>query len=201
MDQECRDMHLKQPGRGRLEWLQSGAGLIEALVALAILAFGVLGMASMQTRILLESRSTNARAVAVRLASDLSERMQSNPGHRLPEYRGPSSPYLMKWGASPPPTDCWTVGCHPVELASFDLMQWKSSLSHLIPGGDARVFSSDSDPNQFGVLIGWPLTPVGATLKPNGSVSHPPPPLWVAPGVGDVNCQTEFVCHLVFIRP
>lgn len=52
--------------------------MIEALVALLVLALGVLGLARLQVGALTESRNTNARAVSVQLAADLAERMQSN---------------------------------------------------------------------------------------------------------------------------
>lgn len=53
---------------------QQGIAMIEALVALLVLAFGVLGLARLQINALTESRHSNARAIAVQLAADLSER-------------------------------------------------------------------------------------------------------------------------------
>ena len=57
---------------------QRGIAMIEALIALLVLSLGVLGLARLQMSALTESRNTNARAVAVQLANDLAERMQSN---------------------------------------------------------------------------------------------------------------------------
>ena len=45
---------------------QRGTSLIEALVALLVLALGVMGMAAVQTRTLATARTTNLRAVAIR---------------------------------------------------------------------------------------------------------------------------------------
>lgn len=193
---------MRRPGLHPLHRHRCGASLIEALVALAVLAFGVLGMAGLQTRTLLESRATNARAVAVRLASDLSERIQSNPASAPTGHSTRTSLYLMDWDASPAATDCWNRACDASELARFDLMQWKASLSHLLPGGDARVFVSASDPAEIGVLIGWRLIPQPSLIGANGAGSPvPAPPLNAAPGVTGVPCKTGLMCHLVFIRP
>jgi type IV pilus assembly protein PilV len=168
--------------------METGVSLVEALVALAVLALGVMGMAALQTRTLLETRATNGRAIAVQLVTDLSERMRANPGIRDRSLVGPSNPYLIEWGASPPTINCWTRACDPQDLAGFDLMQWRASLAQHLPLGDARVFASATDPGEVGILIGWPLLPDG-------------PPVPVAPGGAAVTCREGLMCHLVFVRP
>jgi type IV pilus assembly protein PilV len=174
-------------------------------VALAVLAFGVLGMAGLQTRTLMESRATNARAVAVRLAADLGERIRANPGRHRWGLSGSTSPYLMEWDTVPPVANCWTTRCSALELARFDLMQWRSSLSDGLPGGDARVFVAATDPSLIGVLIGWPPTAPPAlagtddSTRPHTGPAYPL--LTPAPGIGDVPCKPGLMCHLVFMRP
>ena len=64
------------------QW-QKGVSMIEALVALFVLTLGVLGMAGIQTRTLVESRTSNARAIAVQMSDDLLDRMQANTPIRL----------------------------------------------------------------------------------------------------------------------
>src|SRR6218665_2182419 len=98
---------------------QRGVSLIEALVALLVLALGIMGMAGIQTRTLVESRTTNARAFAVQLADDLLDRMQANAAIRInPPI---TSPYLAAWGAqAAAPVDCFTAACTGPQLAAFD---------------------------------------------------------------------------------
>ena len=88
---------------------ERGISLIESLVALLVLALGILGMAGLQTRALVDSRTTNARAVAVKMVDDLSERMQFNVGARLLA----ANPYVVAWGAPPvdPRLPPWSL--HP----------------------------------------------------------------------------------------
>lgn len=177
---------------------QAGVSMIEALVALLVLALGVMGLAGIQTRTLVDSRASNERSVAIRMAEDLNERMQVNSAVRLTN----PSPYVVDWGSPAAGTNCLTSACTGAELASYDIQQWKTSLSQLLPGGDARVFQSPTDANQFGVLIGW--TEVQAKnqgIASTTELAQYTARLGVNTGVDGIICPAGTVCHLVFIRP
>lgn len=58
--------------------LQRGASLIEVLVAVVILAVGLLGVAGMQMSALRSNQSAYERSVATFLASSIAERMSAN---------------------------------------------------------------------------------------------------------------------------
>lgn len=57
---------------------QQGVGLVEVLVALALLAIGVLGFSMLQVRAMEASLDASNRIQAMNLARDLSERMRAN---------------------------------------------------------------------------------------------------------------------------
>lgn len=59
-------MRTPPPHRG-----QRGVGLIDGLIALAILAFGMLGMTRLQSRALAQGSESLARVTAVQLADEL----------------------------------------------------------------------------------------------------------------------------------
>lgn len=82
--------------------LQVGMALLEALVALLILAFGVLGLLWMHQQALVQQRQQLMRSVAIGIADDLAERMHLNAAqHTL---------YAKAWGASAPAApDCVTT--------------------------------------------------------------------------------------------
>ncbi len=187
---------------------QRGVSLIEALVALLVLALGIMGMAGIQTRTLVESRTTNSRALAVQLTDDLLDRMQANSAIRINPPA--TSPYLAAWGAqAAAPVDCYTAVCTGAQLAAFDLVQWKASLARVLPSGDARVFQSNTDNAQFGVLIGWTET----QAKNQGEATGAQATLFtdaiairdaanaVGTGVAGIACPAGLICHLVYIRP
>lgn len=57
---------------------QSGFSMIEVLIALLVLAFGLLGLAFMQTLNLRYTQSAQQRTLAVNLASELLDTMRAN---------------------------------------------------------------------------------------------------------------------------
>lgn len=182
--------------------------MIEALVALFVLSLGVLGMAGIQTQTLVESRSSNSRAIAVQMADDLLDRMQAN----VPVRINPPipHPYVTAWGAPPTAgTDCFAGACTGAQLAAFDLNQWKTTLANLLPAGDAQVFQSPGDPTQFGVLIGWSATQAKNEAGTTGdeadlfaaAVSVRNAQGAIGTGVNNIECGAGRLCHLVYIRP
>jgi type IV pilus assembly protein PilV len=186
--------------------------MIEALVALLVLALGVMGMAGVQTRTLIESRNTNARAAAVQMADDLLDRMQANVEVRLSNPA--TNPYVVDWGALAATTNCFNTGTTPLQctgqqLADFDLQQWKTTVGNLLPNGDARIFRSTTDPSQFGVLIGWTETQaknqegagVAETALFTDAIGIRDGTEAIGTGVAGIDCPAGRICHLVYIRP
>jgi type IV pilus assembly protein PilV len=179
---------------------QKGVSLIEALVALLILALGIMGLAGIQTQTLVDSRSSNYRAVAVQAAEDLLERMQANSQVRITNPA--PNPYVVAFGSTPANPNCFANDCNGIQLANFDLWQWKTALGALLPGGDARVFRSTTDPSQFGVLVAW-----NETLSKNqatasaGDLALYTQTLAISSGVAGADCPADRTCHLVYIRP
>ena len=57
---------------------QNGVGLIEVLVALVLLAIGVLGFSLLQLRAIDAAQEATERTMAMSLARDLAERMRIN---------------------------------------------------------------------------------------------------------------------------
>lgn len=172
---------------------QRGVSLIESLVALLILALGVLGLAGLQAGTLAQARHANARAAAVQMANDLLERMQMNPSMgRSLASESASSLYEIGWGeASQQAPDCRTRACTGTELARHDLSEWKHAWQASLPGADARVFRSRTDPRQIGVMLGWSHV---------GTTRFSQLPLPVAQG-DNAQCPTGLTCHLVYVRP
>lgn len=171
-------------------------------MALLVLALGVMGLAGIQTRTLVDARSSNERAVAVRMTEDLIERMKANSevSFAIPALN--PHPYVAGWGTPAAATNCLTSACTGAQLAAFDLEQWKASLAQLLPSGDARIFRSTTDPNQFGVLIGW----TEMQAKNQGSagsteLAQYTARLAVTTGIDGIDCPTGRTCHLVYIRP
>ncbi len=75
MKQTRRKVQATEHVSGRI---QSGFSLIEVLIALVVLAIGLLGLGLLQTMNLRYTQSANQRTMAVNLASELLDTMRTN---------------------------------------------------------------------------------------------------------------------------
>lgn len=102
---------------------QHGLGLIEILIAFALLAFGFLAGARMQVESMRFSQSAYYRSQAYFMANDIIDRMRSNiEGVRDGHYDDATTDS----SASSP--DCTTDRCTPAEIAARDLAEWTDYL-------------------------------------------------------------------------
>lgn len=181
--------------------LQSGISLLESLVALVVLALGIMGLAGVQTRLLVETRTANSRAIAVGLIDDLTNRMALNRlaaiGRPLP-LPGLDSLYTFDWNAPmPAPQNCMVNPCTAAQMAQSDLFLWRMAVNAALPGGQATVFRlapAVGDSRQLGVAIGWPLNE-----RQTGTAYDAPFNVTTAGNFG--NCPATLICHLVYVQP
>jgi len=102
---------------------QAGFTMVEVLVALVVLAVGLLGVAGMQMTALRGSNSSYQRSQAIFCVYDVMDRLRAN---RVAALAGN---YDIAIGVVPPDT---------ATVARLDLTQWKRSLAN-IPLGDGSV--------------------------------------------------------------
>lgn len=135
---------------------QSGIALIEALVALAILAGTLLGLLYVHLHTIADTESALRRTQALHLIDDLAERIRSNPNGfaELASYRS-------DWGSTPTSdVDCEALACGPGQLARWDLARWNANVVHALPQGKAVVFDPPGGPpgaplRMLSVMVGW----------------------------------------------
>jgi type IV pilus assembly protein PilV len=130
---------------------QRGVALLEALMALLLLASGVLALLWTHQQAVALQRQQVMRAVAMGLADDLAERMQLNAPRR--------ADYAKTWGASAlgtgKPADCAAQPCLRSELAQWDMQQLQQTLQTQLPEGDAAVFALTDAPGWWGIVLAW----------------------------------------------
>ena len=66
--------------RHKISQSQYGATMIEVLITIVILAFGLLGLVGLQAKVQLADFESYQRAQAVVLLSDMVDRINANPG-------------------------------------------------------------------------------------------------------------------------
>lgn len=171
---------------------QRGISLIESLVAIVVMALGILGILGVQMRTLADTQTGVRRAQAIRLITDLSERTQVNPN-----AIGNIAEYVTGWGAPAAVTDCLTTACNAQTLAQYDILQWKQSVADALPLGDARVFTVADETvannrRQLGVMVSWREnerdTGTAAVFTPDST------------GSAAVTCPADRSCHLQYIQ-
>ncbi|MBS4050678.1 MAG: type IV pilus modification protein PilV [Methylomonas sp.] len=124
----------------------NGFTLIEVLVAVIILAIGLLGLAGIQTVGLKNNQSAYTRSQATQLAYDIADRMRANVAG-VTTYTTIDPPDAAKTDA------CSTAtGCTPAQMAETDLFQWNATLTDVLPGGSGTIAVAG---NVFTITITW----------------------------------------------
>ncbi|HYC48331.1 MAG TPA: type IV pilus modification protein PilV [Thermoanaerobaculia bacterium] len=127
----------------------AGFTMLEILISIVIIAFGLLGIAGLQAYALKHNHSASLRLTATALAADMIDRMKANPagvggGGTTLEGQYNKSDTADYASAVPSCTDP-TGSCTPTELAANDRFEWQTRVSELLPGG-VGVVCRDSTP-------------------------------------------------------
>src|SRR5688572_8922318 len=109
---------------------QRGITMVESLVALVVIAVGMLGIAGLYLSSMQASRSAKLRSHAVELASSIADRIRAN--------RDAAAAYgTDSYGGEPATQDCDTKLCTAAQLAQDDLARWIEDIRATLPGADA----------------------------------------------------------------
>lgn len=125
-----------------------GFSLVEVMVALMVLAVGMLGIASLYTTTLRSSSSALSRMQAVSLASDLADRIRANRNAR------------GTYATNPAAVDCTgSDNCTAASMVAHDLSVWQSQIDAIL-GTDAQGFvvytaGSATVPDNYAITINW----------------------------------------------
>ena len=100
----------------------SGFTLMEVLLVLLILSFGLLGLAALQNLALKDNYNALLRSRAVQYGEDILDRIRANRGNLVN--------YAVVLGAAVPATG---------GIAQTDLQAWRAGLAQSLPGGDGSI--------------------------------------------------------------
>lgn len=130
----------------------NGFTLIEVLVAVVILAVGLLGLAGMQAKELGSNQSAYNRSQATQLAYDIADRMRANPSVAAAYLSKPADAECS--AGDDPCTACTSLAktCVPAQLAETDLHNWNNDLKNTLPKGTGRVSFNGA---VYTVTINW----------------------------------------------
>ena len=126
---------------------QKGFSLIEVLIAVVILAIGLLGIAGLQLTGLRFAHNANLRYQASLQAYDMADRMRANiQGVNAGAYNSIS-------GAGSDP-GCITSGCTAGQMAATDAFQWNIANAQLLPQGTGTVTGAGAN-SVFTITVSW----------------------------------------------
>ncbi len=139
---------------------QRGASLLEVMVAILILSFGMLAMAGLHAVSIQQGKMAQFRGTAMQLGADFADRMRANRGafdFTLPIAASPyvyMVPYTSNPAAVAVPA-CATAGaCTAAERAAIDLAEWRNIARNALPGGNLYV-TQDAGTNILNVWVLW----------------------------------------------
>ena len=119
---------------------QKGSSLIEVMVALFVLAIGLLGVLSMQVKSMQYSQSAFQYTMAMQLANDILENIRSNsiddPAFDFSDYYIADDAQVNE-----PEKDCTVAGvaCTPTEMRNHDLYEWRENVRNTLIAGRSSI--------------------------------------------------------------
>lgn len=158
----CASQHAPERHSGICRALpQRGVSLIEMLVAVLLLSFGMLAMAGLHASSLRLGKMAQFRSVAQQLGDDYADRMRAAltavpQGNRAVQ----AGPYIFNAGydgngAIPVAPACPAGGCTVAQLAAWDLWRWRTVARNSLPGGSLFVQQEVAGTGVFDIWVLW----------------------------------------------
>jgi len=134
-----------------------GFTIVEVLIAMVVVAVGLLGIAGLYVVTLRSGGSAISRMQAVNLAADIADRIRANRTAGLAYAGGAANNNCYGDG---------TVNCAPDQLAAHDLLVWRAQIGTALPAGAGTVAVVDAGPlNTYTVTITWTEPGAGGDLN------------------------------------
>ena len=132
---------------------QKGSSLLEVLVAVLIMSFGLLALGGRTAASQQYVKMAQFQSIGMTLASDLSERMRGNVSGF--QQKGYDHAEAYSTAAITVP-GCKVAGaCTVTEMAALDLAEWLKDVRLRLPGGDAYVERSSTNVLAADIWILW----------------------------------------------
>ncbi|TRX54418.1 type IV pilus modification protein PilV [Thalassomonas sp. M1454] len=122
-----------------------GFTLLEVLITMSILAFGMLGIAKLQLNSLRDTQIAQFQTKANLLVQKMSAHIEANStvlaNYQLNFKQLPSASI-----------DCQVSSCSPNEIAQYDLLQWQNLISASLPAGSGEILINN---NRATIIVHW----------------------------------------------
>ncbi len=144
-------------------WRSRGFSMVEVLVAIVILSFGLLGVVGLQAAAIKNTRDARQQSVAVVLARELADMMRANPQVAARATNNPYHGNFSDNGSGMQPatvSNCLDVGSRCAsanDIANAQMTEWLARVSNLLPGARVSI-CRDTAPYDANGLPQWACT-------------------------------------------
>lgn len=144
-------MHLtSQPSQSRRQeppsCQQGGASLIEVLISMVILSFGILALVGMQAFAVAANQNVVAQGLAASMAADFADMMRANPAafgdpsiggkyDLAANFDGTTTFSALKGSTDANPDACDYPNCNSADIAKYETAMMKARLRANLRGG------------------------------------------------------------------
>lgn len=132
-----------RPPFNRRPSCSDGFSLMEVMVAILIVALGVMGATGLQLAAMRTTQQSALQTIALQLASEMAEKMRANDSQmkKFADNSFLSVDYASATSGEPtPPTKlCYGKDCTGAELAAFDIYEWELRLRSALPDGRVKI--------------------------------------------------------------
>ena len=150
--------------------VQQGFSLVEVLVAIVVLSFGLLGMVGMQAFALQSNQEARLQGQAAVLARELAEMMRGNkvvgsdPSSTNNFYLGTFTVGNLSMGSNASycsGANALTPCATPADVAKAEMTDWLNRVNTELPGAQVTI-CFDGAPYDSNGMPQWTCTPTGA---------------------------------------
>ena len=166
MTSRCSSNFVPRSFRSIKKSEDAGFSLIEVLISIIILSFGLLGMVGLQAASLQATRDARLQSVATTLARELAEMMRGNKAIALLAVNNPYTGQFPKTSGNPwepaTPSFCLNVDSsvtpalvcnNTTDVANSEMTEWLARVNSELPGARVEICM---DPNPFTAGTGLP---------------------------------------------
>lgn len=158
------DKHRCTSAKAHARKNQTGFSLLEVLISIVILSFGLLGMVGLQAAALQANRDARLQSVASSFAREIAELMRSNKNIAL----AAGNPYIGSFQnptgttslAPATPANCLNIAnapCTTATLANAHMTDWLARVDNALPGARV-VICLDATPYAANGVPQWACT-------------------------------------------
>lgn len=144
---------------------QQGFSMLEVLISMVIIMFGLLGIAGTQMLAINNTENARYQGVATTLASSLSAMMRANFAYwGTPRTititgvaGGTASQTVLSSGFGTIPTyvNCASGVCSNRQMAYYDLTNWGGAVATSLPSGTTAIVCGSDIPTTCTVTLSW----------------------------------------------